>query len=99
MSPLEVGMLACFGASWPFSIVKTLRTRQAAGKSPEFLGIVALGYGCGIAHKLLFAYDWVVLLYGLNLAMVLADLWLYLRCANSRVTQPSVRVQALGPGA
>jgi hypothetical protein len=95
MSPFEVGMLACFGISWPFSIARTLRTRQVQGKSPEFLGIVAQGYGCGVAHKLLFACDWVVVLYGVNLLMVLADLSLYFRFTQARVSVPKVGVQAL----
>lgn len=74
-------MLVCFGLSWPTSIAKSLRTRNVAGKSPMFLSIIVLGYVCGIAHKLIYNYDWVVWLYALNLAMVSFDLILYFRFA------------------
>jgi hypothetical protein len=79
MSFFEIGMLVCFGVSWPVSIAKTLRTKRVAGKSPAFMVIVCLGYGCGIAHKLLHSRDWVTLLYALNLLMVAFDLGLYFK--------------------
>ena len=79
MSPFEIGMLLCFGFSWPISIAKALRTRQVSGKSPLFLAIIALGYVCGILHKVLYNYNFVLWLYVLNFAMVSFDLILYLR--------------------
>lgn len=79
MSAFEVGMLLCFGVSWPISILKALRTRQVAGKSPLFMLIVCLGYACGIVHKILHALDWVTVLYVLNYGMVATDLVLYLK--------------------
>ena len=79
MSPFEIGMLLCFGFSWPISIAKALRTRQVSGKSPLFLAIIALGYVCGILHKVLYNYNFVLWLYVLNFAMVSFDLFLYLR--------------------
>ena len=79
MSPFEVGMLVCFGLSWPMSIAKSLRTKQVAGKSPLFMGIVDLGYVSGILHKIFYRPDWVVWLYVLNFAMVSFDLFLYFR--------------------
>jgi hypothetical protein len=85
MSPFEVGVLACFGLSWPCSIVKSLRTREVSGKSPLFLVVVAVGYLLGVVHKLYFALDWAILLYGLNLGMVLVDLALYARYARRPV--------------
>jgi len=79
MSPFEIAMLVCFGAAWPVSILKSIRTRQVAGKSLPFLVIVLVGYGAGILHKLLYKYDLVIYLYGLNAAMVATDIVLYLR--------------------
>ncbi len=79
MSPFEIAMLVCFGAAWPVSIWKSIRTRQVAGKSLPFLVIVLVGYGAGILHKLLYKYDLVIYLYGLNAAMVATDIVLYLR--------------------
>lgn len=80
-------MLLCFGASWPFSIAKTVRTRQVAGKSPVFLTIVCIGYGFGIAHKILYSRDWVLILYAVNMLMVAADIALYFRYAAKDLMQ------------
>ena len=79
MNVFEAAMLICFGISWPISIAKALRTHQVVGKSPVFMAIICLGYLCGIVHKMLYAFDWVILLYVLNLTMVAVDLFLYYR--------------------
>ncbi len=79
MSPFEIGMLVCFGLSWPTTIAKSLRTKNVSGKSPAFMIIVDMGYLCGILHKIYYNYDWVVWLYVLNLAMVSFDLFLYFK--------------------
>ena len=50
-SVFEVGMLLCFGASWPFNIVKSYRSRTAGGKSIGFELLIMVGYLCGIAGK------------------------------------------------
>lgn len=78
-SIFEVGMLLCFGAAWPFSIHKSYRSRQNAGKSLPFLLVVLTGYVSGILHKLFFHMDPVVWLYALNAAMVAVDILLYFR--------------------
>lgn len=78
----EVVMLVCFGAAWPFSLVKSFRSRSVAGKSLPFLAIVLLGYLSGILHKLLFQLDVVVWLYALNGAMVATDIGLFWRNAR-----------------
>ncbi|MBN2002214.1 MAG: hypothetical protein JXA21_02555 [Anaerolineae bacterium] len=79
MSFFEALMLLCFGLSWPISIVKALRTKKVEGKSPVFMAVICLGYLSGILHKLLYAMDWVIALYILNLVMVATDLVLYFR--------------------
>jgi len=79
MSVFEIGMLACFGAAWPFSIYRSWRSRTTAGKSVAFLWVVFTGYLCGVLHKLLFSFDRVILLYALNGLMVGIDLTLYYR--------------------
>lgn len=79
MSIFETIMLICFGISWPISIVKALRTKTVAGKSPLFMIIVMMGYASGIVHKLLYSYNWVIVLYALNLVMVGVDFVLYMR--------------------
>ncbi len=77
MSIFEIVMLLCFGASWPVSIAKALRTKKVDGKSPLFLALLLLGYACGILHKLFYNMDVVVLLYAFNSCLVSVDLFLY----------------------
>ncbi|MGA2975145.1 MAG: hypothetical protein ABSF77_07535 [Spirochaetia bacterium] len=79
MSIFEIAMLVCFGAAWPVSIYKSLKTREVAGKSLPFLVIVLVGYMAGILHKLVFRYDLVIFLYILNAVMVALDIILYMR--------------------
>lgn len=79
MSPFEIVMLVCFGAAWPFSIYRSWTSRQTGGKSIAFLWIVFVGYGAGVAHKLLYNPDGVVYLYAANGIMVFIDILLYQR--------------------
>ena len=37
MSVLEAGMMICFGASWPFQVAKTYKTKEVKGKSILFI--------------------------------------------------------------
>ena len=74
MSIFEAGMLVCFGASWPFAVAKTYRTKNVKGKSKLFAWLVIIGYACGIAHKILYNYDIVLFLYVINLLLVATDL-------------------------
>ena len=77
MSIFEGLMLLCFGAAWPISIYKSLKSRSCSGKSVVFLYIVLFGYAAGITHKLLYNCDWIIALYILNELMVLIDILIY----------------------
>lgn len=79
MSIYEIIMLVSFGLSWPISIVKSWRSRQNGGKSLFFLIVVIIGYIGGILHKLIYANDFVTILYFINLFMVMTDAAIYLR--------------------
>lgn len=79
MSPFEIIMLVCFGASWPFSVHKTWKTKNVEGKSAVFLSLIVIGYAAGMLHKFVYKPDPVVWLYALNGLMVSADLALWLR--------------------
>ncbi len=72
-------MLLCFGAAWPFSIHRSLKTGNVSGKSPVFLLIVLAGYVAGIIHKLLYNYDPVIFIYIINALMVTIDTVIYFR--------------------
>ena len=77
MSVFELGMLICFGVSWPINVMKSYRMKTAKGKSLPFLIAIVVGYLLGITHKLLYSRDIVLAMYIINLCMVSADLVLY----------------------
>lgn len=79
MGIFEFMMLVCFGASWPFSIAKSIRSKSTKGKSLVFLNLVMIGYVFGIVHKVLYNFNWVTWAYVALLAMVVTDLVLYWR--------------------
>lgn len=78
MSVWEAGMMLCFGASWPVSIAKALRSKRSDGKSRLFLAIILAGYAMGIIHKWLHDLDWGIALYTFNACLVAVDLVLCL---------------------
>lgn len=72
----EAVMLVCFGASWPMSLLKTIRVKNPTGKSLVFMYLILIGYISGILNKIpgIGHYDHVLWLYVLNTAMVSTDL-------------------------
>ena len=86
----EVIMLCCFGASWPFNIVKSLRSRTARGKSLLFEVCVIVGYLSSLAGKLLSGnLSYVVAFCLMDILMVATDLVLTLR--NQRLDREEER--------
>lgn len=79
MGLFEFLMLFCFGFSWPFSIMKSIRSGSTKGKSLMFMLLVLLGYIFGIIHKLLYSFNWVIWAYVVALLLVSIDILLYLR--------------------
>ena len=77
LSIYEAIMLFCFGASWPFSVIKTFKTKSVKGKSSLFLILVFIGYSSGIIHKIVYSLDIVIILYVFNAVMVFLELVLY----------------------
>jgi len=75
----EALMLICFGAAWPFSIYKMLKTKESHGKSIHFLVVVLIGYVFGILFECFGQRNIVILLYILNTAMISIDLWLTIK--------------------
>lgn len=71
-------MLVCFGASWPFAILKTVRTKNPLGKSFLFMTLVLIGYVAGALHKIFYHYDQVFWLYVFNGILVVIDMTLSL---------------------
>lgn len=84
MSFYEVGMLLCFGASWPFMLYKTYKTKIVKGQSKRFLSIVMLGYVCGMLHKIVCNMDIVFWLYVINFLLVAQELVLVCIYGNEK---------------
>ena len=78
----EIIMLLCFGFSWPFAILKTVRVKNPAGKSYLFMSLVIIGYLSGCVHKFIYDRDFVLYLYLLNTLLVATDLVLCLYYQN-----------------
>ena len=89
MGLFEFLMLFCFGFSWPFSIMKSLRARSTKGKSLAFMLMVELGYVFGIVHKALYSRDWVIWAYIVLFFVVAVDICLYMR--NRRLDRIALR--------
>ncbi len=73
MSIYEALMLICFGASWPFAVIKTYKTKAVKGKSRLFLSLIIIGYIFGMINKILNSVDIVFWLYVINLLLVSTD--------------------------
>ena len=85
---LEVAMLICFGASWPFAIIKTVRAKNPAGKSYLFAALVIAGYIAGSTARFMReGADGVFFLYIFDMLMVGADtaLCLYYAKRNRQI--------------
>ena len=86
MAAFEIGMLICFGASWPFSIAKVLKAKSSEGKSFIFLWLLLLGYVFGILFKISGNCDWVLGFYLMNGTMVFTDLMLSYKYKKKKTT-------------
>lgn len=71
-------MLVCFGAAWPASILRLIRTKKTHGKSLSFLFLILTGYIAGIVFELTSRNSDVKYLYYLNTLMVLIEISLLL---------------------
>ena len=83
----EAAMLVCFGASWPFAIIKTVRAKNPAGKSYLFAALVIVGYVAGCSARFMReGADGVFFLYIFDMLMVGTDtgLCLYYKRLNER---------------
>ena len=80
---LEATMLILFGISWPFNLMKSIKSKSTKGKSLLFLVLIDLGYIAGITSKFfstMFTWNtdwWVFAIYVINFLFVTADLIMY----------------------
>ena len=74
----EMLMVVSFGVAWPTSILKSIRSKTAKGKSLLFMVVVFFGYIFGICSKFaLGPITYVLVFYVINLCMVGTDIILY----------------------
>ena len=79
-SILETAMLICFGFSWPMNLMKAYHAKTARGTSLPFILLIIAGYIAGIFSKILSGQiNYVLIAYGLNLAIVSLNLIVYFR--------------------
>lgn len=95
---LEVGMLVCFGLSWPINALKAYKAGTAKGTSWQFLALISAGYVCGIAAKFASGdVSWVVLAYVLNCLFLIANWAVYARnCRLDARRTPTAEAVPLG---
>ncbi len=80
---LEAVMMICFGFSWPMNLVKNYQSRTAKSMSLPFILLLIAGYTAGIIAKVMLGQlNWVLVIYLINLAMILANLCVYFRNKN-----------------
>ena len=84
----EIVMVICFGASWPFNIVRAYKARTAKGTSILFMSLIGVGYVGGILCKI---FTWIdkgtltplafvaFAFYVINICMVTAGIIIYFR--------------------
>lgn len=75
---LEAAMLICFGLSWPISLIKNIKAHSAKTMSFRFTMLIILGYIAGITAKIVtHTFNYVLVVYFLNLFIVLGNLVVY----------------------
>lgn len=96
----EIVMVICFGASWPFNIIKAYKARTTKGTSLLFMSLIGLGYVGGILGKVFTLLEsglswlqWVAFaFYFINLCMIITGLVIYFR--NKRLDEQRARENA-----
>ena len=77
---LETIMLICFGCSWPVSVYKNVKAKTAKSMSLNFILLIIVGYVAGIIAKVCeHRYNFVLVVYIINLVIVSLNLVVYFR--------------------
>lgn len=80
---LEAVMIILFGISWPFNLLKSIRSKSTKGKSLLFLVLIDVGYIAGLTSKFFsetFVWStdwWIFVIYSINFTLVTTDLIVY----------------------
>ena len=81
LAPLfEVGMMVCFGFSWPIACVKAYKAKTTKGISIYSVSLILTGYAFGITYKVLSGnINYVIIAYLVNFAVVSFYALIYIR--------------------
>ncbi len=85
LSVFEIGMLVCFGASWPFALWETYKTKSVKGKSVVFSWLVFMGYVFGVVHKLVHDLNPIIYLYAFIGVLVIVDIIFWYRYKDNDI--------------
>lgn len=89
----ETVMLICFGLSWPINAIKAYKARTTKGTSLPFIILIIVGYIAGITAKILLQqFNYVFIVYLINLAIVFLDVAVYIR--NYRLDKKKTKAKA-----
>lgn len=76
----EVGMMICFGFSWPIACVKAYKARTTKGISIHSVLLILTGYASGITYKILSGnINYVIIAYIVNFSVVFLYAVIYFR--------------------
>lgn len=84
----EIIMVICFGASWPFNVIRAYKARTTKGTSLPFMSLIGIGYIGGILNKLFTHFfveplDWLkwvaFAFYIVNITLVSTGIAIYFR--------------------
>ncbi len=83
----EIVMVLCFGASWPFNVIRAYKARTTKGTSLPFMSLIGIGYVGGILCKIftmcikpLTWLGWVAFaFYIINITLVSTGIAIYFR--------------------
>ena len=76
----EVGMMICFGFSWPIACVKAYKGRTTKGISIYSVSLILTGYAFGITYKILNGpINYVIIAYLVNFTVVSIYAFIYIR--------------------
>ena len=83
----EALMLICFGAAWPFSICRMIKTKKSDGKSLLFLSVILAGYVFGMCFQWFGERSGMIFLYLFNALLVSFDMFLTIKYSNTRLDE------------
>ena len=87
----EIVMVLCFGASWPFNIIRAYKARTAKGTSLQFTILIGIGYvGAGYRKPLTIL---AFIFYFINLAMIITAIIIYFRNRKLDAAKAAAKTQ------